>query len=166
MIDRRQFLRRSGMGVGALALAGGPLGLLAACSSDDGAAASSTGATSAAPATSAASAAPATSGASAAPATSASSTTTAARTTLRMQSAWVSDAEFMGYYIAADKGYYAAENLDYTYIPGGPDVIPETTLLAGQAELALTTVESRRTSSGRLWPSLRSVRSPSKHCSR
>ena len=64
-----------------------------------------------------------------------------ALTQLRMQSAWVSDAEFMGYYIALDKGYYREAGLDYTYLPGGPDIIPETTLLAGQAEVALTTVE-------------------------
>jgi ABC-type nitrate/sulfonate/bicarbonate transport system substrate-binding protein len=113
MIDRRQFLRRSGIGAGGLVLAGGPLGLLAGCGTGSSDAASSSPATSGGP----------------------------ARTTLRMQSAWVSDAEFMGYYIALDKGYYTAENIDYTYIPGGPDVIPETTLLAGQAELALTTVE-------------------------
>ncbi|MTD17052.1 myristoyl transferase [Nakamurella sp. YIM 132087] len=117
MIDRRQFLRRTGMGAGALAMLG-PAGLLAACGSDEAAtpAASGTGS--------------ATSGS--APAT---------LTPLRMQSAWVSDAEFMGYYIALDKGYYSAAGLDYTYLPGGPDVIPETTLLAGQAEVALTTVE-------------------------
>lgn len=113
MIDRRQFIRRTGLGVGALALAGGPLSLLTACGTDTASSATSSGSTSSA----------------------------ATKTTLRMQSAWVSDAEFMGYYIATDKGYYSAENLDYTYIPGGPDVIPETTLLAGQAELALTTVE-------------------------
>ena len=62
-------------------------------------------------------------------------------TPLRMQSAWVSDAEFMGYFVALGKGWYAEEGLNYTYLPGGPDVIPETTLLAGQAEVALTTVE-------------------------
>jgi hypothetical protein len=32
---------------------------------------------------------------------------------------------------AMDKGYYAAEGLDLTYLPGGPDVIPEGTIVAG-----------------------------------
>ena len=61
--------------------------------------------------------------------------------TLRMQSAWVSDAEFMGYFVAFDQGWYEEEGLDYVYLPGGPDVIPETTLLAEQADVALTTIE-------------------------
>ncbi len=59
-----------------------------------------------------------------------------------MQAAWVNDAEFMGYFVALDKGYYKAEGLDLTYLSGGPDVIPETSLLSKKADVALSTVET------------------------
>jgi len=65
-----------------------------------------------------------------------------AATPLTMQAAWINDAEFMGYFIAIDNGLYAAEGLDVTYLPGGPDVIPESTIVAGKADLALTTPDT------------------------
>ena len=58
------------------------------------------------------------------------------------QASWINDAEFAGYFLALDKGYYAAEGLDLTYLPGGPDVIPESTIIAGKADLALTTPDT------------------------
>ena len=61
---------------------------------------------------------------------------------LTLQAAWVNDAEFMGYFIAIDKGYYKAEGLDVAYLSGGPDVIPETSLLSKKADVALSTVET------------------------
>ena len=61
---------------------------------------------------------------------------------LTMQAAWVNDAEFMGYFIAIDNGYYKAEGLDVAYLSGGPDVIPETSLLSKKADVALSTVET------------------------
>ncbi len=66
----------------------------------------------------------------------------AAGTPLTMQAAWINDAEFAGYFLAMDQGYYAAEGLDLTYLSGGPDVIPEATLVAGRADLALTTPDT------------------------
>lgn len=65
---------------------------------------------------------------------------TAAKLTL--QAAWVNDAEFMGYFIAMDNGYYKAEGLELKYLSGGPDVIPEASLLSKKADVALTTVET------------------------
>jgi ABC-type nitrate/sulfonate/bicarbonate transport system substrate-binding protein len=59
-----------------------------------------------------------------------------------VQLAWVKDAEFMGYYIALDKGYYKAEGIDVELLPGGPEVIPEATLLSGRADIALTTPDT------------------------
>jgi ABC-type nitrate/sulfonate/bicarbonate transport system substrate-binding protein len=35
-----------------------------------------------------------------------------AATPMTMQAAWINDAEFMGYIIGLDEGYYAAEGLD------------------------------------------------------
>ena len=59
-----------------------------------------------------------------------------AATPFAMQAAWINDAEFAGYFIAMDQGYYTAEGLDLTYLPGGPDVIPEATIVAGSASYA------------------------------
>jgi ABC-type nitrate/sulfonate/bicarbonate transport system substrate-binding protein len=61
---------------------------------------------------------------------------------ITMQSAWVNDAEFMGYYLGLDKGYYKRAGVDVTYLPGGPNVIPESVLLARRADLALTTPDT------------------------
>lgn len=57
---------------------------------------------------------------------------------LNFQSIWLNDPEFLGYMIAIDKGYYAAEGLKVNYFPGGPNLIPEGALLAGKADIALT----------------------------
>ncbi len=58
--------------------------------------------------------------------------------TVAMQAAWVNDAEFIGYFVALRNGYYKAQDVDVRYLSGGPDVIPESSLLAGKAPLALT----------------------------
>lgn len=65
-----------------------------------------------------------------------------ALTPLTLQSAWVNDAEFMGYYIAQDEGYYTDAGIELTYLSGGPSVIPESTLLAGDADIALTSPDT------------------------
>ena len=59
-----------------------------------------------------------------------------------MQAAWVNDAEFMGYFVAMDKGYYTSEGMELTYLSGGPDVIPEASLLSNKADVCLSTVET------------------------
>ena len=58
--------------------------------------------------------------------------------TLNFQSIWLNDPEFIGYMIAIDNGYYAAEGFHVNYMPGGPDVIPEGSLLSGKADISLT----------------------------
>jgi len=63
----------------------------------------------------------------------------AATNALSLQSAWINDAEFMGYFVGLETGIYKANDVDFTYLPGGPDVIPESALFAGKASLALTT---------------------------
>ncbi|SMC76346.1 ABC transporter substrate-binding protein [Rhizobium sp. RU36D] len=65
-----------------------------------------------------------------------------AATPFNFQASWINDAEFMGYFLAADKGYYTEEGLDLTYLSGGPDVIPESTIVAGKADLTLTTPDT------------------------
>lgn len=65
--------------------------------------------------------------------------------TLALQAAWINDAQFMGYYIAVDNGYYEAEGVDLQYLSGGPDILPESQLLSGQAQIALTTPDTTAT---------------------
>lgn len=66
----------------------------------------------------------------------------AAETAMAMQTSWVNDAEFIGYFVSRYKGWYAASGIDLDILTGGPDVIPESALLAGKAPLALTTPDT------------------------
>ena len=45
-----------------------------------------------------------------------------ALTKVRFQSQWVVQAQFAGYYAAADQGYFKDEGLDVAILPGGPDI--------------------------------------------
>ncbi len=42
-------------------------------------------------------------------------------TPVTLQLQWVTQAQFAGYYVALDKGWYKDEGIDLTIIPGGPD---------------------------------------------
>jgi NitT/TauT family transport system substrate-binding protein len=52
-----------------------------------------------------------------------------------IQLKWVADAQFAGYFVAKDKGYYKEAGLDVTIKPGGPDIAPEQVLAAGGADV-------------------------------
>jgi ABC-type nitrate/sulfonate/bicarbonate transport system substrate-binding protein len=65
-----------------------------------------------------------------------------AASAINFQASWINDAEFAGYFTALDNGYYKDEGLDINYISGGPDVIPESTLIAGKADITLTTPDT------------------------
>ncbi len=52
-----------------------------------------------------------------------------------LQLKWVTQAQFAGYYVAQDKGFYKAEGLDVTIKPGGPDVAPEQVIAGGGADV-------------------------------
>ena len=41
-----------------------------------------------------------------------------------LQLKWVTQAQFAGYYVAKDKGFYEEEGLDVKIKPGGPDIAP------------------------------------------
>ena len=98
----------------------------------------------------------------------------AAANPFTMQAAWVNDAEFSGYFLAIDKGFYTDEGLDLTYLSGGPDVIPESTIIAGRADMALTLPDTtiRAISEqgakfkiiAKLWRFRPSIPSQPKHC--
>ena len=54
-----------------------------------------------------------------------------------LQLKWVTQAQFAGYYVAKDKGYYKDENLDVTIKPGGPDIAPEQVIAGGGADVII-----------------------------
>ena len=61
---------------------------------------------------------------------------------VRLQLQWVTQAQFAGYYVALDKGYYDAEDLDVTILPGGPDIAPPQVLAGGGADAMLNWMPS------------------------
>ncbi len=54
-----------------------------------------------------------------------------------LQLKWVTQAQFAGYYVALDKGFYADEGLNVTIRPGGPDVAPAQVIAGGGADVVL-----------------------------
>lgn len=52
-----------------------------------------------------------------------------------LQLKWVTQAQFAGYYVAKDKGYYDQAGLDVTINPGGPDIAPEQIIAGGGADV-------------------------------
>jgi len=54
-----------------------------------------------------------------------------------LQLKWVTQAQFAGYYVAKDKGFYEEEGLDVTIKPGGPDVAPAQVISGGGADVVI-----------------------------
>ncbi|TYB82988.1 ABC transporter substrate-binding protein [Maritimibacter fusiformis] len=54
---------------------------------------------------------------------------------VRLQLKWVTQAQFGGYYVALENGYYEDEGLDVTILPGGPDIGPVQVLMGGGADV-------------------------------
>lgn len=52
-----------------------------------------------------------------------------------LQLKWVTQAQFAGYYVAKDKGFYEEENLDVEIKPGGPDIAPPQVMAGGGADV-------------------------------
>ena len=61
---------------------------------------------------------------------------------LTLQLKWVTQAQFGGYYVAKDKGYYSAEGLDVTIKPGGPDIATPQVLAGGGADVIIEWIGS------------------------
>ncbi len=59
-----------------------------------------------------------------------------------LQSKWVVQSQFAGYYAAKDQGYYEDEGLEVDIRPGGPDIVPEQVVLGGQAEFGINWLDS------------------------
>ena len=54
-----------------------------------------------------------------------------------LQLKWVTQAQFAGYYVAQDKGFYEEEGLNVTIKPGGPDIAPTQVLAGGGADVTV-----------------------------
>ncbi|MWB79003.1 ABC transporter substrate-binding protein [Pseudooceanicola sp. 216_PA32_1] len=61
---------------------------------------------------------------------------------VKLQLQWVTQAQFAGYYVALEKGYYEEEGLDVTILPGGPDIAPPQVLAGGGADAMLNWMPS------------------------
>ncbi len=60
------------------------------------------------------------------------------RRAVTLQLQWVTQAQFAGYYVALDKGWYAEEGLDVTILPGGPDIVPVARVAEGKNDFGTT----------------------------
>jgi NitT/TauT family transport system substrate-binding protein len=58
-------------------------------------------------------------------------------TKVTLQSKWVVQSQFAGYYVAKAKGYYKQVGLDVNIKAGGPDILPEQVVLGRQAEFGI-----------------------------
>ncbi len=54
-----------------------------------------------------------------------------------LQLKWVTQAQFAGYYVAQDQGFYEEEGLNVTIKPGGPDIAPAQVIAGGGADVVL-----------------------------
>ncbi len=56
---------------------------------------------------------------------------------VKLQLKWVTQAQFAGYFVAKDKGFYEEEGLNVTILPGGPDVAPTQVIAGGGADVVV-----------------------------
>ena len=54
-----------------------------------------------------------------------------------VQLKWVAQAQFAGYFVAKEKGFYKDAGLDVTIKPGGPDVAPPQVIAGGGADVVV-----------------------------
>ncbi len=54
-----------------------------------------------------------------------------------LQLKWVTQAQFAGYFVAQAQGFYEAEGLNVTILPGGPDVAPTQVIAGGGADVVI-----------------------------
>ena len=59
-----------------------------------------------------------------------------------IQLKWLPQAQFMGYYVALDKGYYKDLGLNVTIVPGGGDISETTAVYTGQVDFGVTWVSN------------------------
>ena len=112
----------------------------AAAATDTSAAAAADTTTAAAADTTAAAAADTTAAAAAAADTTAAAAGTGDLKKVKLQLQWVTQAQFAGYFAAADQGFYKAAGLDVQILEGGVDIVPQTQLATGAVDYAISWV--------------------------
>ncbi len=65
-----------------------------------------------------------------------------AKDPVTLQLKWLHQAQFAGFYMAREKGYYAEENLEVTFLEGGNEINPCERLCAGKADFAIVSAEA------------------------
>lgn len=58
-----------------------------------------------------------------------------------VQLSWFHTVEFVGFYVADQKGFYADENLEVTIVPGGPETSPIAEVTAGKAQFGISAAD-------------------------
>ena len=62
-------------------------------------------------------------------------------TSIKLQLQWLPQAQFAGYYVALEEGYFEEEGFDdVEIIPSGGDIVPQDALVAGDADFAIAWV--------------------------
>ncbi|QNO38198.1 ABC transporter substrate-binding protein [Protaetiibacter sp. SSC-01] len=62
-------------------------------------------------------------------------------TSIKLQLQWLPQAQFAGYYVALEKGYFEEEGFDSVEIvPSGGDIVPQDALVAGDVDFAVAWV--------------------------
>ncbi|MDL4839045.1 ABC transporter substrate-binding protein [Aquibacillus rhizosphaerae] len=61
---------------------------------------------------------------------------------VKLQLKWVPQAQFAGYFMAIEQGYYEEEGLDVEIVAGGPDIVPEQQVANGAADIGIGWVAS------------------------
>jgi NitT/TauT family transport system substrate-binding protein len=64
------------------------------------------------------------------------------KTDISIQLKWLPQSQFMGYYMALDKGYYADLGLNVTIVPGGGDIAETTAVYNGTVDFGVTWVSN------------------------
>ena len=63
--------------------------------------------------------------------------TALAKDEVTLQLKWVTQAQFAGYYVAEEKGFYDAADLNVEIKPGGPDIAPPQVIAGGGADVII-----------------------------
>lgn len=62
-------------------------------------------------------------------------------TSVKLQLQWLPQAQFAGYYVALDQGYFEEEGFDdVEIVPSGGDIVPQDALVAGDVDFAIAWV--------------------------
>ncbi|MFA9375171.1 MAG: ABC transporter substrate-binding protein [Lachnotalea sp.] len=64
------------------------------------------------------------------------------KTSVSLQLKWLPQAQFMGYYVALDKGYYTEAGLDVSIVPGGGDISETTAVNNKTVDFGVTWVSN------------------------